>query len=62
MTLIPLLLFLAALAPRVWQVADLPYGVWYDEAQGGIEVRRVVAQGTYTPILNMYGKDASGFY
>ena len=62
MTLVPLLLFLVALAPRLWQVADLPYGVWYDEAQGGIEVRRVVAQGTYTPILNTYGKDTSGFF
>jgi streptogramin lyase len=60
--LVPLLLFGLALAPRLWQVADLPYGVWYDEAQGALEVRRVVDQGTYTPILNTYGRDTSGFF
>ena len=45
LTLVPLVLFLVALAPRLWQVADLPYGIWYDEAQGALEVRRVTAPG-----------------
>ncbi|HLZ29315.1 MAG TPA: PA14 domain-containing protein [Chloroflexota bacterium] len=61
-TLIPWLLLLVALVPRLWQAADLPYGIWYDEAQGALEVRRVWDQGTYTPILNTYGKDTSGFF
>jgi DNA-binding beta-propeller fold protein YncE/4-amino-4-deoxy-L-arabinose transferase-like glycosyltransferase len=62
LTLIPPLLFFLALAPRLWQLADLPYGIWFDEAQGALEVRRVTDQGTYTPILNTYGKDTSGFF
>jgi DNA-binding beta-propeller fold protein YncE len=61
-TLISVLLFVLALVPRLWQAADLPYGLWYDEAQGALEVRRVFHQGTYTPILNTYGKDTSGFF
>jgi DNA-binding beta-propeller fold protein YncE len=55
-------LFALALMPRIWQVADLPFGIWYDEAQGALEIRRVVAQGTYAPILNTYGRDTSGFF
>lgn len=62
MTSIPVLLFALALIPRLWQVADLPYGLWFDEAQAPLEVRRVFHQGTYTPVLNNYGKDSSGFY
>jgi 4-amino-4-deoxy-L-arabinose transferase-like glycosyltransferase len=60
--LLPLALFVVAFVPRVWGVADLPLGVWFDEAQGALEIRRVVQQGTYTPILNTYGKDTSGFF
>jgi len=62
MTVIPIVLFALAIGPRLWQAADLPYGLWYDEAQGALEVRRVFHQGTYTPILNTYGKDTSGFF
>ena len=62
LALLPLVLFVVALAPRLWQVADVPYGIWYDEAQGALEVRRIVHQGTYTPILDTYGRDASGVF
>ncbi len=62
MASIPFLLFVLAIVPRLWQAADLPYGLWFDEAQGALEVRRVFHQGTYTPILNTYGKDTSGFF
>src|ERR1700730_11105035 len=62
LSLVPLALFVVALVPRLWQLADLPYGIWFDEAQGALEVRRVTFQGTYTPILNTYGKDTSGFF
>jgi hypothetical protein len=55
-------LFALALIPRIWQVADLPFGIWYDEAQGALEIQRVVDQGTYAPILNTYGRDTSGFF
>jgi DNA-binding beta-propeller fold protein YncE len=55
-------LFVVALLPRAWQVADVPFGIWFDEAQGALEIRRVVHQGTYTPILNTYGRDTSGFF
>ncbi|GAC1321976.1 MAG: hypothetical protein NVSMB2_19100 [Chloroflexota bacterium] len=62
MILTLLALFAIALLPRLWQAADLPYGIWYDEAQNALEMRRVVHQGVYTPILNTYGKDTSGFF
>ncbi|MBV9174123.1 MAG: glycosyltransferase family 39 protein, partial [Chloroflexi bacterium] len=60
--LVALGLFVLALLPRIWQVADVPYGIWYDEAQGALEIRRVVEHGTYTPILQTYGRDTSGFF
>ena len=45
LSLAPLVLFGVALVPRLWQVADLPYGVWYDEANGALEIRRVFHRG-----------------
>jgi Dolichyl-phosphate-mannose-protein mannosyltransferase/PA14 domain len=61
-TLLPWLLYLLALAPRIWNVADLPYGLWFDEAQAGLEARRLLAEGRFTPITDTYGRDASLFY
>jgi Dolichyl-phosphate-mannose-protein mannosyltransferase/PA14 domain len=61
-TLVPWVLFVAAFVPRVWSNIDLPYGVWFDEAQAGLEARRFLQQARFTPITDTYGRDASGFY
>jgi 4-amino-4-deoxy-L-arabinose transferase-like glycosyltransferase len=60
--LIPWLLFAVALAPRVWHNADLPYGVWFDEAEAGLQARKFLQGVQYTPITDTYGRDASLFY
>ena len=61
-TALPWLLYGLALAPRIWNGADLPYGIWFDEAQAGLEARRLLAEGRYTPITDTFGRDASLFY
>src|SRR5207253_8728222 len=53
--------FLLALAPRIWNQADLPYGIWFDEADSVLQGRRLVEEGRYTPITDAYG-DTSLFY
>src|SRR5262249_55284668 len=60
--LIPWLLYVLALLPRVVNQADMPYGLWFDEAQAGLEARRLLAEARYTPITDTYGRDASLFY
>ena len=61
-SLIPLALFAVALVPRAWDNANLPFGVWYDEAEAGIQARKFLEMGLYTPITDTYGRDASLFY
>ena len=61
-TLIPWLLFLVALLPRAWNNANLPYGVWFDEAEAGLQARRFLQEGRFTPITDTYGRDASLVY
>ena len=61
-TLIPWLLFLLALLPRAWNNANLPYGVWFDEAEAGLQARRFLQEGRFTPITDTYGRDASLVY
>jgi hypothetical protein len=61
-TLLPWLLFALALAPRAWHNADLPYGVWFDEAEAGLQARKYLQEGRFTPITDTYGRDASLFY
>src|SRR5205823_14097357 len=61
-SLVPLALFLVALVPRAWDNANLPYGVWFDEAEGGLQARRLLLEGRFTPITDTYGRDASLFY
>ena len=39
------LLFLAAFILRIYKVAELPQGVWFDEAQNGNEVIRILEGG-----------------
>jgi streptogramin lyase len=61
-TLIPVGLFVLALLPRAWNNADLPFGVWFDEAEAGLQARTFLHTGLYTPITDTYGRDASLFY
>jgi PA14 domain/Dolichyl-phosphate-mannose-protein mannosyltransferase len=61
-TLVPWLLFAAALVPRAWNNANMPYGVWFDEAEAGVQARKFLQSGLYTPITDTYGRDASLFY
>ena len=61
-TLIPIALFAIALLPRAWNNANLPFGVWYDEAEAGLQARKFLQTGLYTPITDTYGRDASLFY
>jgi hypothetical protein len=61
-TLLPWLLFAGALVPRLWDVADLPWGIWYDDAVAAVEIRRVVQSGVFTPVINTFGRDVAGFY
>jgi hypothetical protein len=61
-TLVPWALFALALAPRAWHNADLPYGVWFDEAEAGVQARTLLQTGVFTPVTDTYGRDASLFY
>jgi uncharacterized membrane protein/DNA-binding beta-propeller fold protein YncE len=61
LTLAPLLLFALALAPRIWNQADLPYGIWFDEADSVLQGRRLIQEALYTPISDSFG-DPSLFY
>jgi hypothetical protein len=60
--LVPVGLFLLALMPRAWNNANLPFGVWFDEAEAGVQARKFLQAGLYTPITDTYGRDASLFY
>jgi 4-amino-4-deoxy-L-arabinose transferase-like glycosyltransferase len=61
-TLLPWGVFVLALVPRAWHNADLPYGVWFDEAEAGVQARKFLQAGVFTPITDTYGRDASLFY
>ncbi|MFN8524841.1 MAG: glycosyltransferase family 39 protein [Chloroflexota bacterium] len=39
-----------AAAFRVYRIDELPPGLWWDEAVGGLEVKRILAEPTYRPI------------
>ncbi|MBN1639950.1 MAG: glycosyltransferase family 39 protein [Anaerolineae bacterium] len=45
-----LLVLLLALAFRVARFGDLPYGLWYDEADNGLSVRRILQSPDTRPI------------
>ncbi len=42
-------ILLLALALRLWNLGELPFGVWYDEAEAGLQARRWLAEATYKP-------------
>jgi 4-amino-4-deoxy-L-arabinose transferase-like glycosyltransferase len=54
-----LMIMLIALAARFYRFNDLPYGIWYDEAEAGLVVRRMLAEPIFRPIfwvpINMGG-------
>ncbi|HEY85210.1 MAG TPA: hypothetical protein G4N96_08895 [Chloroflexi bacterium] len=43
------LIILLALLLRLWNLGDLPFGVWYDEAEAGLQARRWLADAAYKP-------------
>ncbi len=42
-------ILLLALVLRLWNLSDLPFGVWYDEAEAGLQARRWLAEAAYKP-------------
>ncbi len=40
-----------ALLVRLWNLGGLPFGLWYDEADAGLHVRRLLADPAYRPVL-----------
>ncbi|MCC6177680.1 MAG: glycosyltransferase family 39 protein [Chloroflexi bacterium] len=45
------LLTFLALLPRVWAIRTIPQGIWFDEAQRGLEALRMLADPGYRPIF-----------
>ncbi len=43
------IVLLLALALRVWHFSQLPFGIWYDEAEAGLQARRWLATPLYKP-------------
>ncbi len=39
-----------------------PFGVWFDEAEAGLEARRLLAGATFEPISRDFGRDAAAFF
>jgi len=50
-TVLVSILAVLALIPRVWQIGTMPRGIWFDEAQRGLEAFRILAEPTYRPIF-----------
>jgi hypothetical protein len=44
-----LILFLAAFL-RLYHLDTIPYGVWYDEADNGLQVRRMIQEPSWRPV------------
>ena len=42
-------ILLLAFGLRLWQFSELPFGVWFDEAQAGLQARRWLAEPDYRP-------------
>lgn len=36
---------------RLYRFRELPYGVWYDEAENGLSVRQILANPSYRPVF-----------
>jgi len=54
---------IAALLPRIWDLGDFPFGVWYDEANAGNYAMRIINTPTYRPIyLDLVNFPSHYFY
>ena len=42
-----------AIVLRLYQLDQLPFGIWFDEAEAGLEARRMLAEPTYRPIFHV---------
>lgn len=45
------IILLAAVFFRLWRFADLPFGVWYDEAEHGLQALRILDSAQFRPIF-----------
>ncbi len=45
-----LVIVLLAALLRLWRFNDLPYGVWYDEAENALQALRILSPGAYWPV------------
>jgi 4-amino-4-deoxy-L-arabinose transferase-like glycosyltransferase len=43
-------ILIVALGFRLWRFAELPYGMWYDEADNGLSVRQILRDPNYWPV------------
>lgn len=43
-------ILMVALAYRLWRFTELPYGMWYDEADNGLSVRQILRDPNYWPV------------
>jgi 4-amino-4-deoxy-L-arabinose transferase-like glycosyltransferase/DNA-binding beta-propeller fold protein YncE len=40
-----------ALLMRLYNFANLPFGIWYDEAEAGLQARRILQEPSYRPVF-----------
>ena len=59
-TLVLLGILLLSLILRLWQFDQIPFGVWFDEAEAGLQARRWLKEADYKPafydIINVSGQ------
>jgi hypothetical protein len=51
-TVVLALLLLLALLARLWQVGTVPEGIWFDEADRGLDALRILAEGRLPPVFD----------
>src|SRR5207302_2060211 len=44
------LILVFGVAMRFWNLAGIPEGVWYDEAQNGLVANRILTEASYKPV------------
>ncbi|HEX2174093.1 MAG TPA: PA14 domain-containing protein, partial [Dehalococcoidia bacterium] len=59
---LPLAVFVVALALRLYQLDQVPFGIWYDEAETALEARRLMTGAAYEPLSRNFGRDPSLFF
>ncbi|HRW10797.1 MAG TPA: glycosyltransferase family 39 protein, partial [Caldilineaceae bacterium] len=48
---VAVLIFLVALFMRQWRFDELPFGVWYDEAENGLQALRILNDDSFYPLF-----------